>query len=66
VTPELAKSEELKESLGETLDSSDEQFTELCKGLEKDTGISGVSVEVIFRYGDEELLTRTYTTRGRQ
>ena len=66
VTPELAQSEELKESLGETLDSSDEKFTELCTGLEKDTGISGVSVEVIFRYGDEELLTRTYTSEGRQ
>ena len=66
MTPEIAESEELKQSLGETLDASDEQFTELCSGLEKDTGISGVSVEVLFKYGDDVLLTRTYTSEGRQ
>ena len=66
MTPEIAQSDELKQSLGETLDSSDEQFTELCAGLEKDTGISGVSVEVLFKYGDDVLLTRTYTSEGKQ
>lgn len=66
MTPEIAQSDELKQSLGETLDSSDEQFTELCAGLEKDTGISGVSVEVVFKYGDDELLKRTYTSAGKQ
>ena len=66
MTPEIAQSDELKQSLGETLDSSDEQFTELCAGLEKDTGISGVSVEVSFKYGNEVLLQRTYTSEGKQ
>ena len=45
MTPEIAQSDELKQSLGETLDSSDEQFTELCKGLEKDTGIPVVLMD---------------------
>ena len=66
MTPEIAESDEIREALAETLDSSDDKFMELCQGLEKDTGISGVSVKVIYQYGDEELLTRTYTSEGRQ
>ena len=64
MTPELAESDEMKEALGETLDASDDKFIELCAGLEKDTGISGVSVRVDYVYGDEVLVSRTYTSEG--
>lgn len=61
-----AKSDELKQVLEENLDSNDKRFIELCGGLEQDTGIKGISVEVIYAYGDDILLSRQYTSAGKQ
>jgi hypothetical protein len=61
-----AKSDELKQVLEENLDSNDNRFIELCGGLEQDTGIKGISVEVIYAYGDDILLSRQYTSAGKQ
>lgn len=66
MSEEDAKSDELKQVLEENLDTNDDRFIELCSGLEQDTGIKGISVEVIYAYGEEILLSRQYTSAGKQ
>lgn len=61
-----ADSDEIRKALEGTLDASNDRFVELCRSLEKDTGISGISVEVIYSYGDKILLTREYTANGQK
>ncbi len=61
-----AGSDEIRTALEGTLDASNDRFVELCRSLEKDTGISGISVEVIYSYGDKILLTREYTANGQK
>ena len=66
LTEETAESDEVKSSLEATLDSGDDNFIELCKSLETDTGISGITVEIRYIFGEKTVLSRKYTVEGKQ
>ena len=65
MTEEAAKDSEVIEALEDTLDSGDNRFIELCQSLENDTGIKGITVKVLYTFGDEKLISRTYTANGK-
>lgn len=60
-----AKDAETISSLEDSLDSGDSRFIELCQKLEDDTGIRGISVTVLYTYGEDKLTSRTYTANGK-
>lgn len=60
-----AKDAETISSLEDSLDSGDSRFIELCQNLEDDTGIRGISVTVLYTYGEDKLTSRTYTANGK-
>ena len=65
MTEDAAKDSEVVSALQDTLDSGDNRFIALCQSLENDTGIKGITVKVIYTYGDDRLVSRTYTSNGK-
>lgn len=61
VTEETLKEEAMIKSLQSSLDSQKSAFGKVCKTIEEKSGISGVSATVNYTYGDEVLVTGTYT-----
>lgn len=52
------------EKLEESIDSQGSTFVELCRELEEKTGYTGIRMIVNYNYGDEVLVSRTYTSEG--
>lgn len=63
-TEEALKDEEMIKTLQSALDSQKSVFTEMCKKLEEESEISGISATVNYTYGDEVLATQTFTSAG--
>ena len=61
-TEENLRDEAMLETLKNALDSQQSVFAGVCKNIEDETGISGVSAVVNYTYGDEVLITQTFTS----
>ena len=64
VNEEVMKSDIMKKSLEEALDNSGETFVDLCKELEEESTIEGVRIIINYNYGDETIVSRTFTSAG--
>lgn len=62
MTEEVAKSDVMKESLSSALDSSGESFSSLCKQLEDESKITGITITVKYTYDGEDLVTKSFTS----
>ena len=61
-TEELAKSEEIQAALQSALDAAGGTFGGIAKSIEKETDIAGISTVVNYTWGDEVLVTKTFTS----
>ena len=64
MTEDLAKSDKIVEALGDALEDSADNFSELCTKLEEESNIEGIRIIVKYSYGDEELVSKTFTSSG--
>jgi signal transduction protein with GAF and PtsI domain len=64
MTEEMANNETVVKALGDALDDSADNFSDLCKKLEEESNIEGVRIIVRYNYGDKELVSKTYTSSG--
>lgn len=62
VTEDMLKDEAMINTLQSSLDSMEDTFVETCKKLEEETGFTGIKMIVNFTYGDEVLVTQTFTS----
>lgn len=61
-TEELAKSEEIQAALQSAIDAAGGTFGGIAASIEKETGITGISTVVNYTWGDEVLVTKTFTS----
>ena len=61
-TEELAKSDEIKTALENALGAAGATFGGICKSVEESTKISGITTTVNYTWGDEVLVTKTFTS----
>ena len=61
-TEELAKSNEIKAALQSALDSAGGTFGGIAKSIETASGIAGISTVVNYTWGDELIVTKTFTS----
>ena len=61
-TEELAKSEAIAEALDDALTKGKQTFGEVSRDMEKATGVTGVVTVVQYAWGDEILVSRSFTT----
>jgi molybdopterin converting factor small subunit len=64
MTEELAKSDKIVEALGDALEDSEDNFSDLCSKLEEESNIEGIRIIVKYSYGDEELVSKSFTASG--
>lgn len=62
VSEDALKDEAMIKALQTALDGQKAPFANLCKSLETETEISGVTATVNFTYGDEVLATQTFSS----
>ena len=60
-TEELAKSEEIQAALQSALDSAGGTFGGIAKSIEDASGIEGITTVVNYTWGDELIVTKTFT-----
>ena len=60
-TEELAKSEEIQAALQSALDSAGGTFGGIAKSIEEASGIAGISTVVNYTWGDEVVVSKTFT-----
>ncbi|MBQ6150642.1 MAG: DUF4854 domain-containing protein [Mogibacterium sp.] len=61
-TEEIAKSDEINEALTNALTQAGPTFGGIAKSLEESTKVSGINVTVNYQWGDEVLVTKTFTS----
>ena len=61
ITEELIRSDEFVESLKASIESQDEALSEFCKSVEKETDVEGVVLNVIYKFGDKEIVSSTFS-----
>ena len=61
-TEELAKSDDIKAALQSALDAAGGTFGGIAKSIEEATGIAGINTIVNYTWGDEVLITKTFTS----
>ncbi|MBE6041448.1 MAG: DUF4854 domain-containing protein [Clostridiales bacterium] len=61
VTADIAKDDTMKSTLESALDSAAATFENLCAQLEKESEISGIQIIVNYTYGDETIVTKTFS-----
>ena len=61
-TEELAKSDAISKALEDALTSAASTFGGISKSIEETTGIEGVNTIVSYNWGDEVIVTRTFTS----
>ncbi len=59
---ELAKSDEITKALEDALGQASSTFGNISKSIEESTEIQGVSTVVKYTWGDEVLVTKTFTS----
>lgn len=62
VSEDALRDEAMIKALQSSLDDQKITFAKLCKNLEAETEISGVTATVNFTYGDEVLATQTFSS----
>ena len=62
VTDEMIEDEDFVKSFSTSLESQGAAFADICASLEEKTGIEGVSVTVVYMYGDKKITSATYTS----
>ena len=60
-TEDIAKSDELKDSLSNSLDGAKETFGGIAKSIQEATQIEGIRTVVNYSWGDEVLVSRSFT-----
>jgi len=58
---ELAKSDTMKSNLESALDAASPTFENLCSQLEEESEIQGVQIIVNYTFGDEVVVTKSFT-----
>ena len=61
-TEEIAKTEEVKAALQSALDSAGGTFGGIAKSIEDTSGLTGITTVVNYTWGDELVVTKTYTS----
>lgn len=61
ISDEQIEDEAMLEVLDKSIKDSGSNMEKLCKSLEDQTGLSGITVKLVFTYNDEEVLTETFT-----
>ena len=61
-TEELAKSEEIQAALMSALESAGGTFGGIAKSIEDASGIAGITTVVNYTWGDEVVVTKTFTS----
>ena len=61
-TEENVRSEEIVEGLHDSLDENAGKYGDLAKGEEYSSGVSGITVVVNYTWGDEIIVTKTFTS----
>lgn len=61
-TEEIAKTEEVKAALQSALDSAGATFGGIAKSIEDASGLTGITTVVNYTWGDELVVTKTYTS----
>lgn len=62
VTEEMIANEDFLNSIKTSLDSQKTSNGGICKTIEEKMGIEGVTIKVIYSYGDKELASAEYTS----
>ena len=62
VTEEMLEDEQFIEAFRTSIDSQGPSYAGTCADLEEKTGLEGVSITVIYVYGDKEVASSTYTS----
>ena len=62
MTTELAKSDEITKALEDALGQASSTFGNISKSIEETTEIQGVNTVVNYTWGDEVLVTKTFTS----
>lgn len=60
----ILKEPEMIEKLEASVDDQKSTYVDLCKQLEEKTGFTGIKMTVNYTYGDEVLVSRTFTSEG--
>jgi len=61
-TEELAKSDAIVKALDEALGAAGGTFGGIAKSIEEQTKISGITTTVTYTWGDEQLVTKTFSS----
>lgn len=61
-TEEIAHADAVKDTLQSALDSAGGTFGGIAKSIEDSTGIAGITCVVNYTWGDEVIVTKTYTS----
>ena len=64
VTKETAKSDVLKQSIVDSLTNSEETFVNVVKDLEKQSGISDITLTILYTCEDEPVVSASFTKEG--
>lgn len=64
ITEDVIKSDIMIEQLTSALDSSADTFVGLCKQLEEESKIEGVQIVIIYTFGEDEIIKKTYNSSG--
>lgn len=63
VTKEMAKDKTFLKTFEKTFDASSSTFADMAKTMEKKSKISGIKIVVQVVYGDDEILSKTYSAK---
>ena len=59
---DILDNEDLKKNFEASIDSQASSFQKTCASLEEKTGLSGISVNVVYTYDGQEYVRRTFTS----
>lgn len=61
---EVVKNEAVVEALTSALESSADNFSNICTTVQDATGLTGIRVIVKYNFGEEEIISRSYDSNG--
>ncbi len=61
-TEELVHTEEIQSALQDALDAAGSTFGGIAKSIEEASGLTGISTVVNYNWGDEIIVTKTFTS----
>ena len=60
-TEDDIRDEDMLSVLESSIDSARSSYIDVCKSLEKKTGFTGIKMTINYNYGNETLITKTFT-----